>query len=117
MGVSLQNREGTYDVSGSFQMQSLSKKGRSRGTPKTSKNRDGRGYEFQPTTSGHHQATVSAKRGGDEGYDDASDKYIIQKTTEYDIAYTDEGQRPRSGQRQSSDDPDDITPPFSYLRR
>lgn len=100
MGVSLENREGTYNVSGSYAMQNLSKQNGSNGTP------NGTGRDFAANRSSH-KATVSSRkqksgtmgsRGNtvDEevGYtDNVSERYMIRKTTGYEVHYgEDEGQ-------------------------
>ena len=112
MGVSLENREGTYSISGSYQMQSFYKRGGSHATPQGSKNRRGSNFHFAPHRANHQAVVSSGKAAGCEGveHDDASDKYIIQKTTGFDVVYSEDGQRAASQQRQSAEDPNDVAP-------
>ena len=109
MGVSLEQREGTYNVSGSHQLRSLSNRGDSTndGAPRGSRNsrrRAGSDSNFSPDRS-NHRAMVSSRKGTlheqDGEQDDASDKYIIRKTTAYEVMYSEDAQPTSSQPRQS----------------
>ncbi|KAK5170646.1 uncharacterized protein LTR77_005235 [Saxophila tyrrhenica] len=98
MGVSLSDRHGTYTLSEDYRMQPLSK--RSDGTP--------RGSNFRSDGSDHQTFIVSAaSKKPDEG-DDGSEEGIIQKTTDWNVRYSD----PDSARRHAAtEDADEVASP------
>ena len=80
MGVSLSQRGGTYDLSNDTPLQSVSK--RSDATPKDSVG----GHIFR-TDGSEHLVTISSSTKKEEE-DDGSEEHMIQKTTDWDIHYS-----------------------------
>lgn len=87
---------GTYNLSHDVPMQSLSR--RSNRPPQ------GSGHNLRPDGSENHVTISSSTKKGEE--DDGSEKNMIQKTTDWDIQYSDQDQAIR---RRESPDADDST--------
>lgn len=115
MAISLEQRAGTYDISNGYAMHSLSKQQRAQHN--NADMRSGAGvaepskHSFRPGRSDHHAVVSSSnpRITGDVQHDDwmdggASDKFMIQKTVDWDVQYGDD-------QRQSADDPNETPHP------
>ena len=136
MAVSLEPRSGTYGNPNSYAMRSLSKghgtpskkrkgarlpdsKGSQNGTttgPETTKNRS-----FRPDHS-EHEVVISAPNAKQHKRDTsmdgaASDKFMIQKTTAWDVKFEDDTQQQQHHHRRPSHDtsPPDMVSPHSAV--